>query len=57
LALAYFFWKRSTRPAESISFCLPVKMGCHWEQISTRISFWVEPLGNSAPQAQRTVIW
>ena len=24
---AYFFWKRSTRPAVSISFCLPVKNG------------------------------
>ena len=35
---AYFFWKRSTRPAVSISFCLPVKNGWHCEQISTRIN-------------------
>ncbi len=24
-AFSYFFWKRSTRPAVSTSFCLPVK--------------------------------
>src|SRR5690348_4591744 len=35
-ASAYFFWKRSTRPAVSISFCLPVKNGWQLEQISTR---------------------
>src|SRR5258708_28959206 len=34
--LAYFFWKRSTRPAVSTSFCLPVKKGWQLEQISTR---------------------
>src|SRR5262249_150517 len=34
--LAYFFWKRSTRPAVSMSFCLPVKNGWQLEQISTR---------------------
>ena len=41
---AYFFWKRSTRPAVSISFCLPVKNGWQFEQISTRIRspLWVE---------------
>lgn len=36
-ASAYFRWKRSTRPAVSISFCLPVKNGWQLEQISTRI--------------------
>jgi len=43
-ALAYFFWKRSTRPAVSISFCLPVKNGWQFEQISTLIRSprWVE---------------
>src|SRR6516225_544448 len=34
---AYFFWNRSTRPAVSTSFCLPVKKGWQFEQISTRI--------------------
>src|SRR5262245_2935115 len=34
-ASAYFFVKRSTRPAVSISFCLPVKNGWQLEQIST----------------------
>jgi len=34
--LAYFFWKRSTLPAVSTSFCLPVKKGWQFEQISTR---------------------
>jgi len=33
--LEYFFWKRSTRPAVSTSFCLPVKNGWQFEQIST----------------------
>src|SRR5579863_6529219 len=33
---AYFFVKRSTRPAVSTSFCLPVKNGWQFEQISTR---------------------
>ena len=36
---AYFFWKRSTRPAVSINFCLPVKKGWQLEQISTRTSW------------------
>ena len=34
-ALAYLRRKRSTRPAVSISFCLPVKNGWQAEQIST----------------------
>jgi hypothetical protein len=33
--LPYFLWKRSTRPAVSTSFCLPVKNGWQFEQIST----------------------
>src|SRR4030065_528383 len=47
----YFFWKRSTRPAESISFCLPVKKGWQREQISTEISFLIELVRISLPQA------
>src|ERR1041385_2907169 len=39
-ALAYFRRKRSTRPAVSINFCLPVKNGWQLEQIST----WMSPL-------------
>src|ERR1700757_743078 len=55
--LAYFFWKRSTRPAVSTSFCLPVKNGWQLEQISTRsISpLMVERVWNVCPQAQWTV--
>src|SRR5205085_4306768 len=56
-ASAYFLVKRSTRPAVSTSFCLPVKNGWQLEQISTRsISpFMVERVGNVFPQAQWTV--
>src|SRR6516164_6555590 len=55
--LAYFFWKRSTRPAVSTSFCLPVKNGWQLEQISTRsISpLMVERVWKVFPQAQWTV--
>ena len=35
----YFLSNLSTRPAVSISFCLPVKNGWQLEQISTRMSF------------------
>jgi hypothetical protein len=38
----YFWRKRSTRPAVSISFCLPVKNGWQAEQMSVWISAWVE---------------
>src|SRR5205807_3395120 len=49
--------KRSTRPAVSISFCLPVKNGWHAEQISTCSSpFRVERVLKVSPQAQVTVI-
>jgi len=56
-ASAYFLVKRSTRPAVSTSFCLPVKKGWQLEQISTRsISpLTVERVGKVFPQAQWTV--
>ena len=50
----YRFWNRSTRPAESISFCLPVKNGWQAEQISTLRSVFVERVLNEFPQAQAT---
>src|SRR5215469_15767293 len=55
--LAYFFWKRSTRPAVSTSFCLPVKKGWQLEQISTRsiLPLMVERVWKVFPQAQWTV--
>ena len=55
--LAYFLLKRSTRPAVSTSFCLPVKKGWQLEQISTRsISpLMVERVWKVLPQAQWTV--
>src|SRR5487761_285951 len=55
-ASAYLRWKRSTRPAVSISFCLPVKNGWQLEQISTRINspLCVERVSNVLPQAQCT---
>ncbi len=55
-ASAYLRWKRSTRPAVSISFCLPVKNGWQLEQISTRMSspLCVERVSNVLPQAQCT---
>src|SRR6266850_4775475 len=54
-ASAYFLVKRSTRPAVSISFCLPVKKGWHLEQISRRSSLRVERVVNFSPHAQLTV--
>src|ERR1700676_2743311 len=56
-AFSYFFVKRSTRPAVSSSFCLPVKKGWQFEQISTRSKapLIVERVGNVCPQAQCTV--
>src|SRR5271165_2520925 len=45
--LAYLRRKRSTRPAVSSSFCLPVKNGWQAEQISTLMSpLWVERVMN-----------
>ena len=52
---AYRFLKRSTRPAVSISFCLPVKNGWHALQISRRSSFFVEWVSKVLPQAQTAV--
>ena len=56
-ASAYFLVKRSTRPAVSISFCLPVKKGWQLEQISTfsMSPLTVERVGKLFPQAQWTV--
>src|SRR5690348_536497 len=53
--LAYLRRKRSTRPAVSKSFCLPVKKGWQAEQIST----WTSPrcvdrVVKVLPQAQCT---
>ena len=53
--LAYLRRKRSTRPAVSISFCLPVKNGWQFEQISTQMSpLWVDRVTKALPQAQWT---
>src|SRR5579863_4100144 len=54
-AFSYLRVKRSTRPAVSSNFCLPVKKGWQFEQISTPISpLWVERVMNVFPQAQCT---
>src|SRR5688572_20427526 len=53
--LAYRRWKRSTRPAVSISFCLPEKNGWHALQISRRTSSLVEWVSKVLPQAHTTV--
>jgi len=47
----YFFWNLSTRPAESTSFCFPVKKGWQREQISTEISFLIDLVRIWLPQA------
>ena len=47
--------QRSTRPAVSTNFCLPVKNGWHWLQISTLIFGSVLRVTNELPQAQWTV--
>ena len=52
---AYLRLKRSTRPATSSSRCLPVKKGWQAEQISRRISFFVDRVVQVAPQAQWTL--
>jgi hypothetical protein len=51
----YFCRKRSMRPAVSISFCLPVKNGWQFEQMSVWISATVERVWNVLPQAHFTV--
>jgi hypothetical protein len=53
LALVPYFWRnRSTRPAVSMSFCLPVKKGWQAAQMSVWISAWVLRVWNVLPQAQ-----
>ena len=51
----YFCRKRSTRPAVSTSFCLPVKNGWQTLQMSVWISATVERVWNVFPQAHFTV--
>src|SRR6266705_6883237 len=54
-ASAYFLVKRSTRPAVSTSFCLPVKNGWQFEQISRLMApLWVDRVVNAFPHAQCT---
>ena len=51
------FWlKRSTRPAVSTSFCLPVKNGWQLEQTSRWIESRTERVWNVFPHAQMTVV-
>src|SRR6476620_11516581 len=53
--LAYLRRKRSTRPAVSTSFCLPVKNGWQLEQISRlMLPLWVDRVVNVFPHAQCT---
>jgi hypothetical protein len=47
----YFAVKRSTRPAGSTIFCLPVKNGWQFEQISTVMPGRVERVSMTFPQA------
>jgi len=54
--MPYFFLKRSTRPPASTNFCLPVKKGWHSEQISTRMFSLTDPVSNSLPQTQVTLV-
>src|SRR5260370_31234503 len=52
---AYLRRKRSTRPAVSTSFCLPVKNGWQFEQISRLMApLWVDRVVNAFPHAQCT---
>jgi len=50
-----FFLNLSTRPPASTNFCLPVKKGWHFEQISTRSSSFVDLVTKVSPQAHLTV--
>ena len=50
--LAYRFWNRSTRPAVSTNFCVPVKNGWHFEQMPMRMSLCVERVLMMLPHAQ-----
>jgi hypothetical protein len=50
--VAYRFLNRSTRPAVSIIFCLPVINGWQFEQISILMSFLVDLVSITLPQTQ-----
>jgi hypothetical protein len=54
--MPYLFLNLSTRPAVSISFCLPVKKGWQAEQISVVISDLVERVKKVLPHKHLTVI-
>ena len=56
LSIPYFLLNLSTRPPVSTSFCLPVKNGWHLEQISTRISPFVERVSITSPHAQMILL-
>ena len=45
----------STRRAESMIFCVPVKTGWHWLHSSVWIALLVEPVVNVFPHAHVTV--
>ena len=47
-----FLLNRSTRPAVSTNFCLPVKNGWQFAQMSTVNLAWVLRVVNVFPQAQ-----
>jgi hypothetical protein len=53
--ILYFCMNFSTRPSVSTIFCLPVKNGWQLEQISTRITGFVERVTNVLPHAHVTV--
>jgi len=50
--VAYRFLNRSTRPAVSMIFCLPVINGWQFEQISILMSFFVDLVSIILPQTQ-----
>src|SRR5947209_6222892 len=53
--MPYFCMNFSTRPSVSMIFCLPVKNGWQFEQISTLTLGAVERVTNVLPQAQVTL--
>jgi hypothetical protein len=55
LSFPYFWRKRSTRPAVSTNFCLPVKNGWQLEQMSVWITACVDRVVNVFPHAHCTV--
>ena len=48
----YLFLNRSTRPAVSMIFCLPVINGWQFEHISILMSFLVDLVSITLPQTQ-----